>query len=267
MKQGLLENFMTQDTKRNKGSSITRVLEILEAIGEAKHPPSPLDLSLALDIPKPSIHRLIQLLEKEGYVKVDLHGGLLVGRRVKQLLFNVWENEKFRIERFSILEKLSNKIGETCGIAILQDNHMLYVDRIQTNWPLQVYLPVGSTVPVWCTSSGKLFLSHLSAEKRKNILKNIPITQYTKNTITDLNLLESEIQRIGVTNLGTDNEEFIAGMVACSVPIFHPNGEIIACLYTHAPSIRKSLDDLISYQDALRDAANDLNTYIKNSID
>ncbi|CAG2160375.1 unnamed protein product [Oppiella nova] len=59
---------------------------------------------------------------------------------------------------------------------------------------------------------------------------------YTKNTITDLNLLESEIQRIGVTNLGTDNEEFIAGMVACSVPILHPNGEIIACLYTHAPT-------------------------------
>ncbi|MDC4794210.1 helix-turn-helix domain-containing protein, partial [Acinetobacter baumannii] len=72
---------MNDQTKRNKGSSITRVLEILETISEAKHPPSPLDLSLALDIPKPSIHRLLQLLEKEGYIKVDIYGGILAGPR------------------------------------------------------------------------------------------------------------------------------------------------------------------------------------------
>ncbi|MDC4524125.1 helix-turn-helix domain-containing protein, partial [Acinetobacter baumannii] len=156
---------MNDQTKRNKGSSITRVLEILETISEAKHPPSPLDLSLALDIPKPSIHRLLQLLEKEGYIKVDIYGGILAGSRIKKMLFNVWDNEKFRIERISILENLSKKIGETCGLAILQDNHMLYVDRVQTNWPLQVYLPIGAKVPLWCTSSGKLLLSFLTTEK------------------------------------------------------------------------------------------------------
>ncbi|MDH2622542.1 IclR family transcriptional regulator [Acinetobacter baumannii] len=257
---------MNDQTKRNKGSSITRVLEILEAISEAKHPPSPLDLSLALDIPKPSIHRLLQLLEKEGYIKIDLYGGLLVGSRVKRLLFNVWDNEKFQIERISILENLSNKIGETCGLAVLQDNHMLYVDRVQTNWPLQVYLPVGAKVPLWCTSSGKLFLSHLTPEKRANILRNMAITPYTKNTITDISILEKDIEYIRKTQLGTDNEEFIAGMVACSVPIFHPNGEILACLYTHAPSIRKNLIELASYEYDMRKAANDLNIYLKNSI-
>lgn len=256
---------MTDQIKK-KGSSITRVLEILEAIGEAKHPPSPLDLSIALDIPKPSIHRLIQFLEKEGYVKVDLYGGLLTGSRVKKLLFNVWDNEKFRIERISILENLSNKIGETCGIAILQENHMLYVDRVQTNWPLQVYLPVGSTVPLWCTSSGKLFLSYLDAEKRANILRNIPMTPYTKNTIIGSEALEKDIQTIRQNALGTDNEEFIAGMVACSVPIFHPNGKILASLYTHAPTIRKSLEDLVSFEDDLRQAADDLNLHIQSSL-
>ncbi|SPL71130.1 IclR family transcriptional regulator [Acinetobacter stercoris] len=258
---------MNDQAKRNKGSSITRVLEIIEAIGEASHPPSPLDLSISLDIPKPSIHRLIQLLEKEGYVKVDLHGGLVIGHRVNRLLYNVWDNEKARIERISILEKLSSKIGETCGIAILQDNQMLYVDRVQTNWPLQVYLPVGSKVPLWCTSSGKLFLSYLSNEKRANILKNLSITQFTKNTITDISALEENIQNIRTKNIGSDNEEFIAGMVACSVPVLHPDGEIIASLYTHAPTIRKSLDDLMSYEKNLRQAAKDLTTYIANSLE
>lgn len=254
-----------EQSKRGKGSSITRVLEILEAISEATHPPSPLDLSLALNIPKPSIHRLIQLLEKEGYVKVELHGGITIGPRVKKMLFNVWDNESYRIERISILEKLSNKIGETCGISILQDNYMLYIDRVQTNWPLQVYLPIGAKVPLWCTSSGKLILSYLDANQRSNILKNLSITKYTKNTITDLELLEKNLEFIRKNDIGTDNEEFIAGMVACSVPIFHPNGGIIGSLYTHAPTIRKSLDNLLEYESLLREAAEDLNKYIKNS--
>ena len=257
---------MTEQNKRNKGSSITRVLEIIEAIGEANHPPSPLDLSLALNIPKPSIHRLLQLLEKEGYIRVDLHGGLVIGHRIHSLLYHVLNNEKDRAERTSILEKLSNKIGETCGISILQDNQMLYLDRVQTNWPLQVYLPSGSKVPLWCTSSGKLFLSYLSHEKRLNILKNINIIPFTKNTLTDIQALENNIQHIQQMNLGTDNEEFIAGMVACSVPVLHPNGEMIASLYTHAPTIRKSLEDLISYEQDLKQAAQDLTTHIENAI-
>ncbi|ENV35027.1 IclR family transcriptional regulator [Acinetobacter gerneri] len=257
---------MSEQTKRNKGSSITRVLEIIEAIGEASHPPSPLDLSVALDIPKPSIHRLIQLLEKEGYVKVDLHGGLVIGQRINKLLYNVWDNEKARIERISILEKLSKKIGETCGIAILQDNQMLYVDRVQTNWPLQVYLPVGSKVPLWCTSSGKLFLSYLPQEKRENVIKNLTLTQFTKNTITQIDALEDNISEIRKQNIGTDNEEFIAGMVAVSVPVLLPSSEIVASLYTHAPTIRKSLTDLMAYEKELNKAAKDLTTYIENSM-
>lgn len=257
---------MSDQNKRNKGSSITRVLEIIEAISEARHPPSPLDLSIALDIPKPSIHRLLQLLEKEGYVKVDVHGGLVMGQRINKILFNVWDNEKSRIERISILEKLSTKIGETCGIAILQDNQMLYVDRVQTNWPLQVYLPIGSKVPLWCTSSGKLFLSYLNPEKRENILKNLSLTQLTKNTIVDIEALESNIQHIHRQHMGTDDEEFIAGMVAVSVPILLASGEIIASLYMHAPTIRKSLNDLISCKDELNKAAQDLSRHIENSM-
>lgn len=257
---------MSESNKRNKGSSITRVLEILEAIGSSQHPPSPLDLSIALDIPKPSIHRLLQLMEKEGYISIDLYGGFIVGPRINRLLLNVWNNEKSKIERTIILENLSQQIGETCGISILHQNQMLYVDRIQTNWPLQVYLPTGSEVPLWCTSSGKLFLSFLSEDKRKNILNNMTLTKMTKNTIINKNELERDIQQIREQRLGTDNEEFISGMVACSVPIFHPNGEILACLYTHAPTIRKSLEDLTSFEYELRQAAEQLQNSIALSI-
>lgn len=247
---------------KKKGSSITRILEILESIATAKHPPSPLDLAVDLDIPKPSIHRLLQTLEQEGFVKCDSYGGYVLGDRTTQWLMGAWEQEPRKMERLAILQKLSNEIGETCGIAILSNNQMLYTDRIQTNWPLQVYLPVGSTVPLWCSSSGKLFLSFLEPARRKKILAQLPIEQLTKNTLTDIDILDRHLDQIFKAQLGRDNEEFIAGMVACSVPILK-DGEILACLYVHAPTIRKSLKDLEQFEPLLREAANAFEQLIK----
>lgn len=246
-----------------KGSSITRVLDIVEAISTAKHPPTPLDLSIQLDIPKPSIHRLLQTLEQEGFVTYDMYGGYIIADRTYKMLICTWEQESRKVERLAILQKLSNQINETCGIAILNNNQMLYTDRVQTNWPLQIYLPVGSEVPLWCTSSGKLFLSYQPKNKRKNIVEHLPITQLTKNTITSPELLEQNLEEIFNKKLGTDNEEFVAGMVACSVPI-QKNDNIVACLYTHAPTIRKSLDDLLAFEPLLRSAAHELSKLIED---
>lgn len=245
-----------------KGSSITRVLDIIEAISIAKHPPTPLDLSVELDIPKPSIHRLLQTLEQEKFVKTDMYGGYILGDRTYKLLLSSWEQEPRKMERLAILQKLSDQINETCGIAILNNNQMLYTDRVQANWPLQVYLPVGSTVPLWCSSSGKLFLSFQPSQRRKSILEHLPITQLTRNTITDPVLLEENLDQIYLNKIGTDNEEFISGMVACSVPI-QRGDTIIACLYVHAPTIRKSLEDLLQFEPLLRQAAHDLNKLIE----
>lgn len=244
-----------------KGASITRILEIMEKIALAKRPPTPLELSIQLDIPKPSIHRLLQTLEQEGFIQYDMYGGYVVAERSYKMLMGAWEQESGKIQRTAILQKLSNEINETCGIAILNNNQMLYTDRIQTNWPLQVYLPIGSEVPLWCTSSGKLFLSFLPKPKRKSIVEHLPITQLTKNTITDPEQLEQNLEEIFQTKLGTDNEEFIAGMVACSVPILR-QGNIVACLYTHAPTIRKSFEDLLGFESVMREAANELSRLI-----
>ena len=244
--------------KRSKGSSITRVLEIMEAISQAERPLFPFDLAIQLDIPKPSIHRLLQQLESEGFVQTDIHGSILAGDRSHAMAMGLWHNRQYKMERLSILTRLTQQIGETCGISILDGTEMLYTDRVQTNWPLQIYLPHGSRVPIWCTASGKLWLSSLPTAKRQRIMKNLPLTQMTRNTLITVADLEAEVHVVGQCQLGTDNEEFIAGMVACSVPIFDPQQRLIACLYTHAPTIRKSLEDLKRFEPDLKKAASEL---------
>jgi DNA-binding IclR family transcriptional regulator len=88
--------------------------------------------------------------------------------------------------------------------------------------------------------------------------------QYTRNTIVDTDLLETELQRIKTSRLGTDNEEFVDGMVACAVPVSDSSGKLCACLFTHAPVMRKSLEELISYAPMMQNAAKSLSKLIDN---
>ena len=153
-----------------KVSSITRVLEIIEAVSYASKPLSPLELSQELDIPKPTIHRLIQNLVDEGFVTVDIGGGIIPGKRVRNLSVELWQQRQFFNERQIVLHKLVEELKETCGIAIPYHMNMLYTNRAQTSLPLQIYLPVGAKSPMWCTATGKLYLSQLSTTSRNKIL-------------------------------------------------------------------------------------------------
>ena len=74
-----------------KVSSITRVLQIIEAVSYAAKPITPLELSQQLDIPKPTIHRLLQQLIEEGFVMVDIAGGIVAGRRVRNMSVELWQ--------------------------------------------------------------------------------------------------------------------------------------------------------------------------------
>lgn len=248
--------------RRDKGSSIIRVLEIIEAVSQAERPLSAADISILLSIPKPSVHRLLQQLETEGFLQTDMRGAWMAGVRLRRMSFGVLSSDAHKTARQAILSALANTIGETCGIAVPSGTQMLYFDRVQTNWPLQINLPVGTHTPIWCTSSGKLYLSTLSQEEQKKILTHLPLTKYARNTHTDPESLAKTLQQIKEQGYGIDNEEFVDGMVACSVPVYHQDGRMMASLFTHCPVIRKSLDELTQFIPNLQKAARELEELI-----
>lgn len=249
-------------TTREKGSSISRVLEIIEAVSKAERPLSPADLAYQLDIPKPSIHRLLSQLEGDGYVQINMRGLIVPGDRMHGIALGVLYSGRFKAPRQAILKRLTAEIGETCGIAIPNGSEMIYYDRVQSDRPLQVHLPVGSHTPIWCTASGKLYLSSLPRERRQRIINNLPLRRYARNTLTGTAELEAALQSIRDDELGIDNEEFVDGLVACAVPIRAGDGRLFACLFSHAPLIGKSLEELLAYTPLLREAARELGQLI-----
>lgn len=236
-----------------------RALRLLEIIAEAEEPPTLNELVNRIELPKATTHRFVSLLETLGFAERTLDGRhYQVGRRLTALAIDVMRNSLNQAPRRAILASLVSEIGETCNITVLDGAELVYLDRVESDWPLQIRLSVGSRVPLHCTASGKLFLSLASPQLRQPLIKSHPLRRHTAHTITDHAALEIELEKIRQTRVGTDNEEFIDGMAAAAVPVFDARGKICATVAVHGPTSRLPLSRAIAHAPALRRAADQI---------
>ena len=150
-------------------------------------------------------------------------------------------NSPLRGERHRILDSLVDEIGETCNCTMLDGDEVVYLDRVETAWPLRVNLQPGSRVPLHCSASGKLFLAHMRREARERLLAAAPLPRYTPNTLCDMQALDPEFRSIRKEGASFDREEYLLGIVCMAVPILHGN-RAVAAVALHAPLARLSID-------------------------
>ena len=249
---------MTDETKGQIPTNL-RLLLLLEQVAQDGAPVSPSALSAALGLPKPTIHRLLATAEEEGFLQRDLDGRSFgPGVRLRKLSANTLSSQRVRTERLLVLKELAEEIGETCNLAAPGRYGMVYLDRVETHWPLRIQLPVGTRVPFHCTASGKMYLSSMRADKLQRLLHSIQLEPKTSRSIVHPDDLLKEIALTRERGFSTDNQEFMEGMAAVAVPIRDDQGRLLTTLSIHAPIQRHDLDDLILSIDALRAGANRL---------
>ncbi len=234
-----MTNEIENEGKNPKGSTITRVLNILNAVAEANRPLTPTEIAEELSIPKASVHRLCASLEEHGYLQTRLSGrGLQAGIQLNRLALGVLSAAPFQAQRRTILATLSNDIGETCNIAVPDGAEMIYFDRAETHWPVRINLQVGSRVPACATAGGKMYLSTMNSARRDRIIANTRLKRYTANTLMSQSALAADLAATAARGYALDNEEYIQGMVALAVPIKDRHGRLYATLSFHAPCMR-----------------------------
>ena len=244
------------DEDKNSVPTILRGFIVLEKVVEAQRPISATDLIEELGLPKPTVHRILQQLEEEGLLQREpVNKRYLPGQRAEALAFGLASHKVLGAPRHAILKALSDEIGETCNCTMLDGDSIIYFDRVETNWPFRIQLPVGSRLPLHCTASGKLFLAHMNSTQRKRLITAAPLIRNSERSITDPELLLEDLKRIKQEGIGVDNEENVAGMVALAVPVFNAANEVCFTIAVHAPKIRKNIEELRQYIPSLKRAA------------
>lgn len=240
-----------------------RLLVLLEEVAKAGVPVAPATLVSALGLPKPTVHRLLATAEAEGYLQRDVDGRSFgPGKRLRTLSINTLSSQRIRTERLMIMKALAEDVGETCNLAAPGRYGMVYLDRVETHWPLRIQLPVGTQVPFNCTASGKMYLSSLRTDKLSRLLQNLEMPRRTGRSLTDPEALMAELARIRERNYSTDNEEFMDDMTAVAVPIRDDQNRLVTTLSLHSPIQRRNLPDLVEYLPRLREAARQLEELI-----
>jgi IclR family transcriptional regulator, acetate operon repressor len=231
----------------------------VEAIALSPEPLTLEGIAAATRIPKPSLHRFINALVESRVLLREAHGkAYSAGERLSAMAAGVLSHSALHDERRSILRSLVDQIGETCNFTTLDVHDVVYVDRVEASWPLRVHLQPGSRVPIHCTSSGKLFLAHMPAQKRRRLLYAAALKRYTSKTITDPARLEAELRRIRKTKISTDDEGYLAGLISVAVPVSGNKRRIIGTVAVHAPTARMSLKQALAHIGLLKRAAGDL---------
>ena len=251
--------------KRERGSTIERVLDILDTVAASPKPLSATEINEVLDLPKATAHRLCAELEARGYLLKRINGkSYQPGNRLFEVAVGVLANSRFSATRHAILTSLSEKVGETCNIAYPDGLYMAYSDRVETKAPLRLQFSIGMRVPLYCTASGKLYLSTLPKARRKAVLRKLDLEQHAKNTITNLDLLLAELDMIEQRQVSIDNQELYDDIIAIAVPIEDKQGRFYSSLAIQAPVSRISVENSEKYLPLLREAAQELSMLADN---
>ena len=252
---------MEDDTQNNRNMPPSlRNLQILEVLAHAARPMTATEINAAgLGLPKPTIHRLVTHLEQEGYLSRQLDGrSYLPGQKLRQMMLGVMHASQFDLPRRDVLVRLFASVRETCSISIPDGDALVYVDRVETHWPLRLVIELGARVPLHATAAGKVCLAHMPVAAAEKYLRNTRLRPHTERTFTDADALLAELPRIREQGRATDEQEFIPGMVGASAPALDPRGRVLALLTFHGPIQRLSMQQVVAHLPALKRAAGEI---------
>ena len=241
---------------RNASAPLARAFIILDAVSEAEAPIAVAEIARRTGIPKPTAHRMVNHLLAEGMLRPDPgRRGLSPGPRLFSLFSRVqagtWDTGPVR----AILDALVGEIRESCNVGVLSRDAVLYVERVECDWPIRAELGPGSRVPLHATAIGKLLLAHMPADARRRLIAVLPRPALTVKTITDHRVLEEECAAIVRRGFAVNDEEQTDGIIGFGVPVRDNGGRVIAGLAVHAPASRFDIATAVSWLPEFQQAA------------
>ena len=248
--------FAGNGNVREAAQPAARMLAVLEAVAASDGPVSAIDLADQLDLPRATVHRQAVALERLGYLcREPGSKRFIVGYRQQRLALDTLIHSSLRGARHAILQALVDEVGETCNVTVLDGNEVVYIDRVESDWPLRTHLQPGSRIPIHCGASGMMFLCAMPAAKRRRILTAAPLRRYTPKTLLDPDKIDKRLRQIRAAGVAIEAEEFMQGLIGVAVPVHDSRGRVCATVSMHAPTARFTVEQVLERVPLLQHAA------------
>lgn len=128
------------------------------------------------------------------------------------------------------VERLSEQTQESCSAAVLDGSDMVYVARAAIKRILSINVNVGTRLPVFCTSLGRVLLAGLDPDEAEKLLESSPRQEFTKFTVTSLPALKKQLAQVRADGYCLVEEEFQLGLISLAVPVFNSSGRVVSSI-------------------------------------
>jgi IclR family pca regulon transcriptional regulator len=231
--------------------SLERGLAILASFKPARPLLGISELARALELNRSTAHRYVGTLTALGYLQQDRGTRKYrLGPRVLDLGFSAINSMELPELARPHLQHLSDETGHTVNMAILDGTEIVYVERVRSSQAgqsqIDLNLHVGSRLPAYCTSMGKVLLAFLPPHEREATLGRLELVSRGPNTMTERDALSAELARVRVAALAVNDEELAAGLRSIAVPVRGRSGEVEAAINLAVHRTMVSMSDLIA---------------------
>jgi DNA-binding IclR family transcriptional regulator len=222
---------------------LDRAVQVLHCFVEQGSRLSIDEIAQATGLPKSTAYRILVTLQRHGLLARHAEDETFTLGAAAVLIGATAIRELDLPQRIRPhLEQLMEATGETAHLAILTQNHVIVVDKIDSPHPIRLVSSVGFRSPLHCTGVGKVLLAHLPAETVERLLHAYEWRRYTPNTITDPQHFAAELAKIRSQGYAVDWEEFNVGLRCVAAPLYDYTGAVVAAVSVSGPSSRIDAD-------------------------
>lgn len=143
------------------------------------------------------------------------------------------------------LDSLSASVGESCSAAILAEDDVMYVCRVHTRRIMRIDLGLGTRLPAFATSMGRVLLAGLESHGLGRRLECMDRPQLTEHTLTDPARLAEEVARAREVGHAVVDEELELGLRSVAVPVHDAEGRTVLALNTSMSAGREPLQESV----------------------
>ncbi len=243
-------NFMT---------SLARGLAVIQAFAQGKRQVTIAQLSAETGFSRAAVRRCLYTLTRLGFAGSDDSRHFFLRPRVLALGHSYISSMPLATAAQPVLEHVSHILHESCSIATLDGLDIIYVARANVTRIMSIDLGVGSRLPAFCTSMGRVLLASLAPGELEAFLARVEFTRHTERTVITAEKLRQVLRQVRSNGYAIVDQELELGLRSMAVPIQSPTGKVVAALNTGAHAQRVSIQEMQSeFLPHLRAAAQEL---------
>lgn len=229
--------------ERDIMGGLAKGLAVIEAFGQDKPRQSISDVAAASGLDRATARRCLLTLAHHGYADWDGKFFTLTPR-VLRLGTACLASMPMPALVQPALDELSDRIGESSSVSILDGHEIVYVARAAQRKVMSISLMPGSRLPAYCTSMGRVMLAALPDEEARNRIGNALLPARTPRTLIEPQAILAELSRIRDQGFALIDQEIELGLWSVAVPLTNARNQTIAALNVGLAAGQESMEDL-----------------------